>query len=71
MPLFVVVLLKGTSYHKKTKREAENERSQNGDKKALTAESAPNLRFCTRPKCSPKQNILLSFHSSTMTVPPL
>ena len=47
MPLYVVVLLKGTSYHKETKREAENERrenetSQSGDEKALTADSAPD-----------------------------
>ena len=33
MFFFVVVLLKRTSYNKKTKREAENERSQNKDKK--------------------------------------
>ena len=32
MPLFVVVLLKKTSYNKETKREAENERSESRDK---------------------------------------
>ena len=42
MLLFVVVLLKRTIYNKETKREAENERrenerSQNGHKKAITA----------------------------------
>ena len=47
MLLFVVVLLKKTSYNKETKREAENERrenekSQSRDKKATTADSAPN-----------------------------
>ena len=50
MPLFVVVLLKKkkrTIYNKETKREAENERqenerSQSGHKKTLTADSAPD-----------------------------
>ena len=47
MLLFIVVLLKRTSYNKETKREAENERRenercQNRDKKAITADSAPN-----------------------------
>ena len=47
MSLFVVVLLKRTIYNKETKREAENERqenerSQNGHKKTLTADSAPD-----------------------------
>ena len=50
MPLFVVVLLKRTIYNKERKREAENERrenerSQNGHKKALTADSAPDPTF--------------------------
>ena len=47
MPLFVVVLLKKkkTIYNKETKREAENERSQNGHKKALTADSAPDPKI--------------------------
>ena len=45
MPLFVVVLLKRTIYNKETKREEENERSQNGNKKALTADSAPDPFF--------------------------
>ena len=47
MPLFVVVLLKRTSYTKETEREAENERRENerrqsGDEKAITADSAPD-----------------------------
>ena len=47
MSLFVIVLLKRTSYNKETKREAknerrENERSQCRDKKAITADSAPD-----------------------------
>ena len=42
MPLFVVVLLKKTSYNKETKREAENERNQSRDEKTLTADSAPD-----------------------------
>ena len=48
MCLYVVVLLKKkTIYNKETKREAENERqenerSQNGHKKTLTADSAPD-----------------------------
>ena len=47
MLLFVVVLLKRTSYNKETKREAENERRENErsqyrDKKAITADSAPD-----------------------------
>ena len=42
MPLFVVVLLKRTIYNKETKRKVENERSQNGHKKTLTADSAPD-----------------------------
>ena len=47
MLLFIVVLLKRTIYNKETKREAENERrenerSQSGHKKALTADSAPD-----------------------------
>ena len=46
MPLFIIALLKRTIYNKETKREAknerqENERSQSGHKKALTADSAP------------------------------
>ena len=41
MLLFVVVLLKRTSNNKERKREAENERSQSRDKKAITADSAP------------------------------
>ena len=50
MPLFVVVLLKRTIYNKETKREAENERrenerSQSGHKKTLTADSAPDPIF--------------------------
>ena len=50
MSLFVVVLLKRTIYNKETKREAENERqenerSQNGHKKTLTADSAPDPRY--------------------------
>ena len=47
MPLFVVVLLKGKSCNKGTKREAENKRrenkrSQNRDKKVITADSTPD-----------------------------
>ena len=47
MCLYVVVLLKKTIYNKETKREAENERrenerNQNGHKKTLTADSAPD-----------------------------
>ena len=47
MPLFVVVLLKRTIYNKERKKEAENgrrenERSQSGHKKTLTADSAPD-----------------------------
>ena len=47
MSLYVVVLLKRTIYNKETKREGENERrenerSQNGHKKTLTADSAPD-----------------------------
>ena len=42
MSLFVVVLLKRTIYNKETKREAE---SQNGYKKTLTADSAPDPNF--------------------------
>ena len=42
MPLFVVVLRKRTSYNKETKRKTENERSQRRDKKAITADSAPD-----------------------------
>ena len=50
MSLFVVVLLKKTIYNKETKREAENERrenerSQNGHKKTLTADSAPDPSY--------------------------
>ena len=50
MPLFIVVLLKRTIYNKETKRETENERrenerSQSGHKKALTADSAPDPFF--------------------------
>ena len=50
MSLFVVVLLKRTIYNKETKREAENERrenerSQNGYKKTLTADSAPDPKI--------------------------
>ena len=50
MPLFVVVLLKRTSYNKETKRKAEserreNERSQNRDKKTITADSAPDPKI--------------------------
>ena len=47
MPLFAVVLLKGTSYNKERKREVgnerrENERSQSRDKKAIMANSSPD-----------------------------
>ena len=35
MLLYIVVLLKETSYDKETKREAENERSQSGDERRL------------------------------------
>ena len=47
MSLYVVVLLKRTIYNKETKREGENERReneriQNGHKKTLTADSAPD-----------------------------
>ena len=47
MPLFVVVFLKRMSYNKETKREVEKERqenkgSQSRDKKAITADSAPD-----------------------------
>ena len=47
MSLFVVVLLKRKSHNKEIKREPENERqenerSQNRDKKAITADSAPD-----------------------------
>ena len=50
MPLFVVVLLKRAIYNKETKREAknkrrENERSQSGHKKTLTADSAPDPKI--------------------------
>ena len=50
MHLFIVVLRKRTIYNKETKREAENERRENerrqsGDKKALTADSAPDPKF--------------------------
>ena len=55
MPLYVVVLLKGTSYNKETKREAENERQENErnqsrDEKALTADSAPDPKFRLKKK---------------------
>ena len=48
--MFVVVLLKRTSYNKETKREAENERRENErnqsrDKKAIAADSAPDPTF--------------------------
>ena len=47
MSLFVVALLKRTSYNKERKREAknerrENERNQSRNKKAITADSAPD-----------------------------
>ena len=47
MCLFVVVLVKRTSYNKETKTESENERPENErshkkDKKASTADSAPD-----------------------------
>ena len=50
MPLFVVVLLKRMSYNKKTKRKAENERQENErtqsrNKKAITADSAPDPKI--------------------------
>ena len=50
MPLFVVVLLKKTSYNKERKTKVENERrkkerSQGRDKKAITADSASDLKF--------------------------
>ena len=59
MSLFVVVLLKRTIYNKETKREAENERqenerSQNGHKKTLTADSAPD------PKRLVKENFSIN-----------
>ena len=47
---FVVVLLKRMSYNKKTKRQMENERSQNKNKKAIMAHSAPD------PKILPKKS---------------
>ena len=55
MLLFIVVLLKRTIYNKETKREAinerrENEKSQGGHKKTLTADSAPDPK-----KASSKQ----------------
>ena len=51
MPLFVVVLLKRTSYNKETKREAENKRSQSRDKKAITADSAPDPIYLPYAPC--------------------
>ena len=45
MSFFVFVLLKRMSYDKETKREVENERSQNKDKKAITADSASDPFF--------------------------
>ena len=45
MSFFVVVFLKRTSYNKKTKREVENEKSQNKDKKAIMPNSAPDPIF--------------------------
>ena len=55
MLLFVVVLLKRTIYNKETKREAENERrknerSQNGHKKELMADSAPDPKKVLKMK---------------------
>ena len=49
MSFFVVVFLKRMSYNKETKQ-AENERSQNKDKKAITPDSAPD------PKILPKKS---------------
>ena len=49
--MFVVVLLKIMSYNKETKREAENERSQNKDKKAITANSAPDPKILPKKSC--------------------
>ena len=46
---FVVVLLKRTSYNKKTKRQVENKRSQNKDK-AITAHSAPDPKILPKKK---------------------
>ena len=59
MPLFIVVLSKRTIYNKEKKGEAENkrrenERSQSGHKKALTADSAPDPKHLL-------VNITLSF----------
>ena len=45
MSFFVVVFLKRMSYNKKTKREMENEKSQNKDKKVITPNSAPDSIF--------------------------
>ena len=46
MSLFVIVLLKRTSYNKETKKaeneRRKNERSQKRDKKAITTNSAPD-----------------------------
>ena len=66
MPLFVVVLLKRTNYNKETKREAKNERrknerSQNRDKKAITADFAPDPKsvLCTAILLLAKKSIKL------------
>ena len=42
---FVIALLKRTICNKETKREVENEKSQSRDKKAITADSAPDPIF--------------------------
>ena len=63
MSLYVVVLLKKTIYNKETKREAENERrenerSQNGHKKTLTADSAPYPKWLPNySKYNPKTSL--------------
>ena len=54
------------SYNKKTKRQVEDERSQNKDKKAITAHSAPDPKIlpkkkkkaCTVQKCASYYNQL-------------
>ena len=54
MPLFVVVLLKKTSYNKETKREAENERRKTREvkvnKKEITTYSVPDSKFSLKKK---------------------
>ena len=52
MFFFVVVLLKRMSYNKEKKRQAENERSQNKDKKAIMANSAPDPKILPKKKKS-------------------